>query len=123
MLRAIHELALEYIRAGESGFAIANVKKNGVAEDVSFYRGQGLAGTYHGGPHGLIGKDLKEAIILSIAQGRIVACSQEPGVASQATFYRTDIDHLILDRRLKGEDATVAVLEQYLAAHPDVFIV
>jgi hypothetical protein len=122
MLRAIHQLAIEYIRAGETGFAIANVKKNGIAEDVSFHRGHGVAGVYHGGPHGLIGRDLKEAMILSIAEGRILACNREPGVASRATFYRTDLDRLIRDRRRKGEHATVAALEQYLAAHPDVFI-
>jgi hypothetical protein len=122
MLRAIHEQALEYIKAGESGFAIANVKKNGIAEDVSFWRGGGIAGTYHGGPYGLIGQDLKEAVILSIAEGRMLACKAEPGAASPATFYRTDIDHMIRDRRRRGEHATVAALEQYLAAHPEVFI-
>jgi hypothetical protein len=122
MLRAIHEQALEYIQAGERGFAIANVRKNGIAEDVSFWRGGGATGTYHGGQYGLIGKDLKEAMILSIAEGRMLACTAQPGAASPATFYRSDIDHMIRDRRLKGEHATVAALEQYLAAHPEVFI-
>jgi hypothetical protein len=122
MLRAIHEQALEYIEAGENGFAIANVRKNGIAEDVSFWRGGGPAGTCHGGPCGLVGKDLEQAMILSIAEGRMLACTAQPGAASPATFYRTAIDHLILDRRLKGEHATVAALEQYRAAHPEVFI-
>ena len=122
MLRAIHQVALDYIKAGENGFAIANVGKNGMAEDVSFWRGGGVAGTYHGGPYGLIGRELKEAMILSIAEGRMLAYKAEPGAASPATFYRMDIDHMIRDRRRKGEHDTVAALEQFLAAHPEVFI-
>jgi hypothetical protein len=122
MLHEIHEMTLQRIGAGESGYAIANVQKNGTAQDLSFHKGNRLVGTYHGGPQGLMNGELKEAMILSIAQGRIVASSQQPGAASPATFYKIDIVRMIRERRLRGEDQEADVLERYRTQHPEVFV-
>jgi len=122
MLHEIHEQTLERIGAGESGYAIANVQKNGTAQDLSFHKGNRPVGTYHGGPMGLIDAELTEAMILSIAMGRIVASSQQPGVASPATFYKMDIVRMIRERRLRGDDHEAEVLERYRHHHPEVFV-
>jgi hypothetical protein len=122
MLDEIHDLTLERIGAGESGYAIANVQKNGHAQDLSFHKGNRLVGTYHGGPDGLVNGELKEAMILSIAEGRIVATSQRPGAASPATFYKMDIVRMIRERRLRGDDHEAEVLERYRTHHPEVFV-
>jgi hypothetical protein len=122
MLRELHDRALRRIDARDSGFAIASIDRDSAAEDISFHKGTDLAGTYHGGPHWLSGTELKEAMILSIAQGRIVACAQRPGAASPATFYRMDIVRMIRERRLRGANHEVEALERYRASHPEVFV-
>lgn len=122
MLREFHVRALRGIEASENGFALASVKADGTAEDVSFHKGSAPVGRYHGGPFWLSGSELKEAMILSIARGRIVDLTQAPGAASPATFYRMDIVRMIRDRRLNGLDEEADLLEQYRAVHPDVFI-
>jgi hypothetical protein len=122
MLHELHDQALQRIGAGDSGYAIANVEKDGHALDLSFHKGTRLVGTYHGGPRGLIDGELAEAMILSIALGRIVASSQRPGQASPATFYKMDIVRMIRERRLRGDDHEADALERYRTHHPEVFV-
>jgi len=122
MLHEIHDQTLQRIGAGESGYAIANVQKDGIAQDLSFHKGTRLVGTYHGGPRSLMNGELKEAMILSIAQGRPLAANQRPGMASPATFYKMDIVRMIRERRMRGDDSEADVLERYRTEHPEVFV-
>lgn len=122
MLHEIHDQTLQRIGAGESGYAIANVQKDGIAQDLSFHKGNRLVGTYHGGPQSLMNGELKEAMILSIAQGRALASNQRPGAASPATFYKMDIVRMIRERRLRGDHEEADVLERYRTVHPEVFV-
>jgi len=122
MLDDLHAETLQRIEARENGYAIARVDRNGVAGDLSFHKGNRPVGTYYGGLHGMASGELAEAMILSIAQGRIVASSQRPGVASPATFYRMDIVRMIRERRLQGDDHEAELLDRYRHHHPEVFV-
>ncbi|MEM7021824.1 MAG: hypothetical protein AAF637_04440 [Pseudomonadota bacterium] len=122
LLRELHDRAWRSIEAGESGFAIAHISKDGQAGDVSFHKGHELVGTYHGGPQGLRCTELAGAMMLSIAEGRLLECCQKPGAASPRTFYRMDIVRMIRTCRQRGEHREAELLEAYRARHPEVFV-
>lgn len=108
---------------GEHGYAVANVAR----ADVSWVKGDSVFGTYYGPGNQIVGEELNDAMILSIAMHKKLRFNKEVGRASKRAFYEADISRMIRQRRrwdtdFKDKHKEADKLEEYWENNRDIFI-